>query len=91
MTLRCPECRSRRATYQSMQLHIKATGHKLCTCGGYHYAHRPGSPFCEQNPRCAYYHALRASEPDEVLLEILVDMAWSLPGKPLTKYNIAFL
>jgi hypothetical protein len=71
-----------------MQQHIKAFGNKLCTCGGYWYPHRPGSPFCEQNPRAGYYQALRASEPDEVLLDILVDMAWSLPGKPLTKYNI---
>lgn len=69
--LRCPECRSRRTTYKSMQLHIKASGHKLCTCGG--------------------YHALRADEPDEVLLDILVDMAWNLPGKPLSKYNINLL
>lgn len=89
--LRCPECRSRRATYASMQAHIKASGHKLCTCGGYHYAHRPASPFCEQNPRSAYYHALRAGEPDEVLLEILVDVAWSQRGRPLTKYNIQML
>ena len=89
--LRCPECRSRRTTYKSMQLHVKVSGHKLCTCGGYHYPHRPGSPFCEQNPRSAYYHALRADEPDEVLLEILVDMAWNLPGKPLSKYNINLL
>ena len=86
--LRCPECRSRRTTYKAMQEHIKAAGHKLCQCGGYHYPHRPGSPFCEHNPRSAYYHALRASEPDEVLLEILVDMALNLPGRPLSKYNI---
>lgn len=86
--LRCPECRSRRTTYQALQQHVKLTGHKLCTCGGYHYSHRPGSPFCESNPRSAYHHALRAGETDEVLQEILVDMAWSLPGKPLTKYNI---
>lgn len=88
MTLRCPECRSRRATYASMLLHVKATGHKLCQCGGYHYAHRPGSPFCEKNPRSGYYQALRAGEPDEVLLDILLDMALTHPGKPLTKYNI---
>ena len=81
--LRCPECRSRRATYQSMLAHIKATGHKLCTCGGYHYAHRPGSPFCQANPCAAYYHAWRAGEPQEVLDEILLDTAWSAPGKPL--------
>lgn len=86
--LRCPACRTRRTTYAAMQEHIKASGHKLCTCGGYHFAHRPGSPFCEQNPHAGYYHALRAGEPDEVLLEILVDMAWHLQGRPLTKYNI---
>lgn len=89
--LRCPQCRSRRATYQSMQAHIQSSGHKLCQCGGYHYAHRPESPYCEQNPRCAYYHALRAGEPDEVLLEILLDVAWSQRGRPLTKYNINLL
>ena len=74
--LRCPACRSRRATYQSMQLHVKATGHALCTCGGYHYAHRPGSPFCDANPKAPYFHAMRAGADDEQLLEILVDIGW---------------
>ena len=85
MTLRCPACRSRRATYQSLQAHIDATGHKLCACGGYHYAHRPGSPCCTANPRSAYNLALRADEPDEVLQEILVEMAWHHPGLPLRR------
>lgn len=33
--------------------HVQATGHKLCLCGGYHYAHRPGSPLCAYNPLSA--------------------------------------
>lgn len=94
MTLRCPECRSRRATYESMQQHIKATGHKLCQCGGvdgYHYPHRPGSPLCEKNTRLDYNLALRAGASDEELLDILLDIALTKPGKPLTKYNIGFV
>jgi hypothetical protein len=74
-----------------MQEHIKATGHKLCTCGGYHYAHRPGSPYCEVNLFAAYFHAWRAGESQEVLDEIQVDIAWSAKGRPLTKYNIQFV
>lgn len=66
-----------------MLAHIKATGHKLCTCGGYHYAHRAGSPFCNANPYAAYYHAWRAGEPPEVLEEILLDTVWETPGRPL--------
>lgn len=88
--LRCPQCRTRRTTYKLMQQHIKATGHKLCQCGSYHYAHRPGSSFCEQNPRAAYFHAMRAGASDEELLDILVELALTGPGKPLTKYNIWF-
>jgi hypothetical protein len=91
VTLRCPACRSRRTTYQAMQEHINATGHKLCTCGGYHYAHRPGSPFCEANPNAAWHHAWRAGEPPEVLDEIMLDTVLTHPGRPLTKYNIRFV
>jgi hypothetical protein len=68
-----------------MQKHIEESGHKLCTCGGFHYPHRPGSSYCEHNPRSGFFHAQRAGEPDDVLIEILVDMAWSTPGKPFGK------
>jgi hypothetical protein len=26
---------------------------KPCWCDGYHYPHRPGSPLCKENPKCA--------------------------------------
>jgi len=47
---RCPECRTRRKDYGLFTKHIRDTGHGLCQCGGYHYSHRKGSPFCEANP-----------------------------------------
>lgn len=57
--LRCPACRTRRATYASMQKHIQESGHKLCSCGGYPYKHRPGSPCCDQNPLAPFHDAVR--------------------------------
>jgi len=57
--LRCPACRARRTTFAAMQAHTTLTGHKLCNCGGYHYPHRPGSPFCESNPLSALLMADR--------------------------------
>lgn len=86
--LRCPECRSRRTTYQSMLAHLAKTGHKACKCGGYHYAHRPGSPYCEVNPNAAYYHAWRAGADQSVLDEIMMHIAWETKGKPLTRKAI---
>ncbi len=49
---RCPHCRSRRATWHSLTKHKRKTGHRACDCGGhghYHFAHRPGSPYCVHN------------------------------------------
>lgn len=82
--LRCPGCRSRRSTYKALQQHLKLTGHKLCTCGGYHYAHRPGSPYCHGNPLSVLREAWRRDEPEEVLLMIaasIVDDSPELRGK----------
>ena len=77
MTLRCPQCRTRRATYATMARHIATTGHKLCQCGGYWYAHRPGSSCCEGNPRASLNRALREGcEP----MTALADWAWDAPG-----------
>lgn len=53
MILRCPECRTRRHSRTLFTRHVQATGHKLCWCSGYHYVHRPGSPFCAYNPLSA--------------------------------------
>lgn len=47
---RCPECRTRRKDWGLFAQHLQTSGHALCRCGGYHYAHRPGSPYCTQNP-----------------------------------------
>jgi len=81
--LRCPECRSRRTTFKSMLQHIRASGHKLCQCGGYHYPHRPGSPFCDANPMAPALRASREGASDEEVYEIVVALAWSVAGKQL--------
>lgn len=67
---RCPECRNRFASYKSLQTHLKRTGHKLCGCGGYHYKHRAGSPYCEQNTLSAMYLADREGAGPEDLRKI---------------------
>lgn len=68
MLFRCPECRTRRKDFKLFTQHLKTTGHALCRCGGYHYSHRPGSPFCETNPLAALRMADRygATEADLV-------------------------
>lgn len=52
MTVRCPVCRTRRATWLSMLMHQVAQGHRgPCDCGhGCHYPHRPGSVGCQSAP-----------------------------------------
>lgn len=57
--LRCPECRTRRKDYGLFTQHLRESGHRVCICGGYHYAHRPGSPYCYSNPLSALLHADR--------------------------------
>ena len=80
--LRCPQCRTRRSTYGLLTRHIRVSGHGLCNCGGYHYAHRPGSPCCEQNPYGAYNDAKRRGCSREVLIDILDDVRWEFNGEP---------
>jgi len=77
MTVRCLECRTRRATYESLQAHYKASGHAACTCGGLHYPHRPGTRYCDQHPMAGFHRAMRSSEDlsDVELLDILIDDA----------------
>ena len=43
-----------------MMAHVKASGHKLCDCGGYHFPHREGSPCCHSNPMSALHAAASA-------------------------------
>lgn len=83
MTVRCPACRTRRATFVSLLSHVKHTGHALCACGGYHFAHRPFSRFCDQNPMADMWRAERDGATDQQLLDIEVEVAFTRPGRPL--------
>ena len=83
--VRCPECRSRRATWKSMFTHLLTTGHAACRCGGYHYAHRPGSRCCIENPMSEVHIAIRDGDDEVDLLEIAAHCAWEKPGKPMTE------
>ncbi|AVS68161.1 hypothetical protein C8245_23080 [Paracidovorax avenae] len=82
---RCPECRTRRRDYGLFTQHLRDSGHKLCDCGGYHYRHRPDSPYCHRNP---YSVALEASrfgtsdaEVEAIALEIQRSIASTLPSR----------
>ena len=89
--LRCPQCRSRRATYESMQEHIKTSGHKLCGCGGYHYKHRLGSPFCEANDLSPLRHAMRCADlTEDELTDIHLDIILNLKKKPSDEVDCPF-
>ena len=67
---RCPECRTRRASFKSLIDHVAKTRHALCRCGGYHYSHRPGSPYCETNPLSAILMADRYGATEGDLLRV---------------------
>lgn len=78
--IRCPGCRTRRATYMGMFTHLLLTGHKVCNCGGYDYAHRPGSPYCYRNAMSDVRHAARRGDDWLTLMEIAAECAWERPG-----------
>ena len=68
-----------------MFAHISATGHKLCGCGGYHYAHRPGSTYCVQHPLSAVFAAARSGDvSDDELHDIELECILQSAGKPFT-------
>ena len=76
MTLRCIVCRTRRATLAAMAEHQQSSGHRRpCTCGGYHYAHRPGSPMCEANSWVNYNRARREGLRGDDLLDAWLEDA----------------
>lgn len=79
---RCPECRTRRRDQKLFTQHLRETGHKACICGGYHYKHRPGSPFCAANPMSGALLASRYGASDEEVAEIALEL--SLTAKPKT-------
>ena len=81
--LRCPECRTRFADWTALQMHIKLTGHKVCTCGGYPYPHRLMSRYCYDNPQAPAAYIARAGATDEEVLDVSIDLALTNPGRPL--------
>ena len=70
-----------------MQQHLMVSGHDLCRCGGYHYAHRPSSPCCEQNDWSDLGRAQRAGASPHEQLDIAAALAFELPGKPLKEWT----
>lgn len=84
---RCPDCRTRRKDWGLFTQHLHASGHRLCDCGGYHYKHRPGSPYCHGNPMSAVLHALRDGASDEQVAEIEIEVATTHPGKPFRRWR----
>lgn len=88
MILRCPDCRTRRKSFDLFTRHLRETGHRVCWCGGYSFAHRPGSPYCEQNAMGAVRIAARQEGITLAeLQEIEVDCAWEKAGRPFTKWR----
>lgn len=79
---RCPECRTRRRDYGLFTQHLRETGHKACICGGYHYKHRPGSPFCVANPMSAALLASRYGASDSEVAEIALELSLAPAAKP---------
>lgn len=80
MILRCPDCRTRRTTRGLFTRHVQQTGHKLCRCGGYHYAHRPGSPLCEYNPLSALLLADRDGADEDDLIRCALYLISEAPA-----------
>ena len=90
MMFRCPECRTRRKDYGLFTRHLEQSGHRVCNCGGYHYAHRPGSPFCVSNPYSDVRIASRYGVPDTELQEIADWCAFMKPGRVSTSTACPF-
>lgn len=73
---RCPECRTRRADWHLFRKHVQEAEHEVCVCGGYHYAHRPGSPYCVRNPWSEYREAERQGASPEILKDIVAHIGF---------------
>lgn len=80
MIFRCPDCRTRRCDYGMFRRHLTESGHKVCNCGGYAYAHRPRSPYCKHNAMSEVREAQRQGTTQDLLLEIAADCSWDKAG-----------
>lgn len=79
MTLRCPECRTRRTTYALMAAHRLTTGHGWCTCAHVPFEgglgkHRPGTIGCIRHPMAGLHMAMRGGASDEELARIEAEL-----------------
>jgi hypothetical protein len=74
VTVRCFICGTRRATFTSLLKHRAASGHtRPCTCPGYWFPHRPGSPECDVHPYVRLNRARRAGADAEERAEALLE------------------
>jgi len=87
VTVRCPACRTRRTTFTALLAHLEKSEHVVCKCGGYHYPHRPGSRFCDQNPMSDVWRASHSGASDEELQEIQTEIAYEKKGRPFNKWR----
>ena len=85
-TKKCKACGHNRFYFDKE----RATPVKPCTCFGYHFPHRPGSPCCEKNPLCNSNRARRMGVSGEELLEMIVEDAFENPGKIWKSSKIPF-
>lgn len=67
-----------------MVLHVLQCKRPLCRCGGYLFAHRPGSPLCSQNRYGDVRQALRGSDDP---LGVIAEWAWDTPGTPMKEWK----
>lgn len=64
-------------------LHCAAHDHRVCSCGGYHYPHRPGSPCCNENPMAPLHRAMREGAEDIDIEDIEMDCVWHGAGREM--------
>lgn len=87
MTVRCPVCVTRRATRVSLMKHQEASGHyHPCTCPGYHFPHRPGSPRCDENPYRRYHCARTEGCSAEEQLDAFIEDTLYNSHKPAMRF-----
>lgn len=85
MTLRCPECRTRRVDPHLMALHRLTCVRPLCSCEGVPFvrglgSHRPGTYGCDHHPFAGLHRAERRGESPAELARIEATIRASLPG-----------
>lgn len=86
-TYRCPDCRTRRKSFDLFTRHLRESGHRACNCGGYEWGpHRPGSPCCDQHPAAAVHRAARQGATYEECWEIQMALVTETPGRPMREW-----